>query len=62
VSLIDKILSFFGLKIVRPMKHESKMTNEELLYFYEWAIDIHFSSLAKDFQKELEKRGLIKKE
>ncbi len=44
------------------MKHESKMTNEELLYFYEWAIDIHFSSLAKDFQKELEKRGLIKKE
>ena len=61
MSFIDKILSLFGLKIVRPLKHESKMTNEELLYFYEWALNINFNALANDFLKEMEKRNLVKK-
>jgi hypothetical protein len=59
---MDRILNLFGLKIIRPIKHESKMTNQELLYHYEWAINIHFNILAKEFLKELEKRGLVKKE
>ena len=44
------------------IKHESKMTNEELLYIYEWAINIGFLYLAKTFLKELKKRGLVKNE
>jgi hypothetical protein len=60
-QLIDKILGFFGLKIVRPMKHESKMTNEELFSHYEWAVNANFTTLAGDFLKELKKRGLVKK-
>jgi len=61
-QLIDKILGLFGLKIVRPMKHESKMSNEELLSHYEWAVNINFTTLAKDFLVEMEKRRLIKKD
>jgi hypothetical protein len=51
-----------GLRIVRPMKHESKMTNEELIYFYNWAVGIGFNQIARDFYKELIKRKLIKED
>jgi hypothetical protein len=44
------------------MKHESKMTNQELLHYYEWAINIRFNVLAGDFLKEMEKRSLVKKD
>jgi hypothetical protein len=61
VSFLDKILNFLGLKIVRPIKHESKMTNDELLNYYEWALNLNFTFLAKDFLEEMEKRNLVKK-
>jgi hypothetical protein len=59
---VEKILNIFGLKIIRPLKHESKMTDQELLEYYEWAINIRFNVLAGDFLKEIEKRGLVKKD
>jgi hypothetical protein len=62
VRVLEKILNLIGLKIIRPMKHESKMTNEELMYVAEWSEKIGFYHLAKIFITELEKRGLIKKE
>ena len=36
------------------------MDNEELLYVYQWALNIGFFFLARDFFKELKKRGLVK--
>lgn len=42
------------------MKHESKMTREELIYAYEWALNIGFYFLARDFLSEMKKRGFIK--
>jgi hypothetical protein len=61
VSFLEKFLNFFGLKIVRPLKHESKMTNDELLYHYECFLNSGYTVLAKDLLAELEKRGLVKK-
>lgn len=42
------------------MKHESKMTDEELIYTAEWAVKIGFNFLAKELIKEIQKRGLFK--
>jgi len=58
---VEKILNFFGLRIIRPLKHESKMTNDELLYHYEHFLNSGFAALSKDFLVELEKRNLVKK-
>jgi hypothetical protein len=61
MAVLEKITNFFGLKITKPMKHESKMSNSELLHVAEWSERIGFYHLAKIFIAELEKRGLIKK-
>ncbi len=37
------------------------MTNDELLNYYEWALNLNFTFLAKDFLEEMEKRNLVKK-
>jgi len=58
---VEKILNFFGLRIIRPLKHELKMTNEELLHYYNWTVRENFNTLSKDFLEEMEKRNLIKK-
>jgi len=58
---LEKILNFLGLKIIKPMKHESKMSNQELLYVAEWSEKIGFHFYMKILIKELEARGLIKK-
>jgi hypothetical protein len=42
------------------MKHESKMTDNELLYVAEWAEKIGFFFLLKELLIELQKRKLIK--
>jgi hypothetical protein len=61
VNFLEIFLNFFGLKIIRSLKHESKMTNKELLYYYEWALNINFNTLAEEFLTEIKKRNLIKK-